>query len=146
MVKISRCIYSIAASLFLAGVVAQVFLAGMVVVALRMGWDNHMELGHTLALPLLIMLVCQYPGRLPRQMKWMTWLLFGVYVLQADVVIFLRIQAPIISALHPVLALVDFALGLALARRAWTLTRQVQAPANLLPQLETGPITKEILS
>jgi hypothetical protein len=111
MDKVSRYIYLVAACLFLAGVALQVFLAGMVVVALRMGWSNHIGLGHFLAAPLLVMLVSQYPGRLPRRMKQFTWLLFGVYVLQADVVIFLRAQAPVVSALHPVLALVDFALA-----------------------------------
>jgi hypothetical protein len=141
MVKVSRFVYLGAAWLFLVGIVTQVFLAGMVVVALRMGWEYHGELGHWLAGPLVFMLVSQYPGRLPRQMKWLTWLLFGVYVLQADVIIFLRFQAPIVSALHPVLALVDFALGLTLARRAWPLTSQAQAPTNVLPGLETSTNT-----
>jgi hypothetical protein len=136
MDKVFRYTYLVAACLFLAGVVLQVFLAGMVVVALRMGWDNHIGLGHFLAAPLLVMLVSQYPGRFPRRMKQLTWLLFGVYVLQADIVIFLRAQAPLVSALHPVLALVDFALGLALARRAWPLVKQVQAPAGVLPEME----------
>ena len=133
MLKISRFIYMAAAWLFLVGVVMQVFLAGMTVVAQRMGWNNHTSLGHFLAAPLLVMLVSQYPGRFPGSVKRLTWLLFGVYVLQADVIIFLRSQAPVISAFHPVLALVDFALGLALARAAWPLTKQVQAPAHVLP-------------
>ena len=116
MEKIARYIYLAAAWLFLVGVAAQVFLAGMVDVAARMGWGDHINLGHTLAAPLLVMLVTLYLGRLPGPMKRMTWLLFGVYVLQADVLIFLRSQAPLVSAFHPVLALVDFALGLALRR------------------------------
>ena len=124
MTRISRITYLVAASLFLAGVITQVFLAGMAVVALRMGWDNHISLGHSLAGPLLLMLISQYPGRFPGRTKWLTWLLFGVYVLQADVIIFLRFQAPIVSAFHPVLALVDFALGLALVRAAWPLAKQ----------------------
>lgn len=130
MEKISRYTYLFAACLFLAGVAVQVFLAGMVVVALQMGWNNHIGLGHMLAAPLLLMLISQYPGRLPRQMKGLTWLLFGVYVLQADVIIFLRFQAPVVAAFHPVLALVDVALGLALARRAWLLVRRAPAPAS----------------
>jgi hypothetical protein len=131
MVKISRYIYLVFAWLFLAGVVTQVFLAGMVVVATQMPWNAHIGLGHTLALPLLLMLVSMYLGRMPVPLKQLTWALFGVYVLQADVVIFLRTQAPVISALHPVLALVDFALGLTLARRAWLLLRQAPASPTL---------------
>jgi hypothetical protein len=126
MKKISRYIYLIAAWLFVVGVTVQVFLAGMVVVAVQMGWNEHRGLGHTLALPLLIMLVSMYFGRLPGSIKGLTWLLFGVYVLQADVLIFLRSQAPVLSALHPVMALVDFALGLALARQAWYQIKQAQ--------------------
>jgi hypothetical protein len=56
------------------------------------------------------------------------------------VVIFLRFQAPVIAALHPVLALVDFALGLTLARHTWPLARQVQALASVQPDLETSTI------
>jgi hypothetical protein len=67
-------------------------------------------------------------------MKGLTWL-FGVYVLQADVIIFLRLQAPLLC-LPPVLALVDFALGLALARAAWPLARQANAPARVFTRAE----------
>ena len=138
MTKISRYVYLSAAWLFVVGVAVQVFLAGMVVVALRMGWNDHIGLGHGLAFPMLVMLVTVYLGRLPGSMKRWTWLLFGVYVLQADVIIFLRFQAPVVSALHPVLALVDFALGLALARRAWPLARQVRTSASVQPDLATS--------
>jgi hypothetical protein len=136
--KNARIVYLIAAWLFLAGVLTQVFLAGMVVVAGQMGWANHASLGHGLALPLLAMLVTAYLGRLPKSMKLMTWLLFVVYILQADVIIFLRGSAPIISAFHPVLALVDFALALTLAVRAWQVVRQGEESAPVQPELATS--------
>ena len=131
----ARWAYWVAAWLFLSGIVVQVFLAGMVVVAFRMTWANHIDLGHSLSLPLLVMLVTVYLGRFPAPTKRLTWLLFAVYVLQADVVIFLRGQAPVIAALHPVLALVDFAVGLALARAAWALIRQGPAPTSAPPEM-----------
>lgn len=118
--KASRTLYGVFAWLFVAGVMMQVFFAGMTVVAGRWPWTNHVNLGHFLALPLVIMLVTMYIGKLPGRMKRMTWLLFGVYVLQADVLIFLRASAPVLAAFHPVMALVDFALGVVLARRAAT--------------------------
>jgi hypothetical protein len=133
MVKISRYVYLAASWLFLAGVVAQVFLAGMVVVALRMNWNLHRDLGHTIGLPLLFMLITMYLGHMPVSLKRLTWILFGVYFLQADVVIFLRAQAPAISALHPVLALFVFSIGWILARRAWPLAREGQS----LPRAES---------
>jgi hypothetical protein len=119
MTRISRYVYLVFAWLFVIGVTVQVFLVGMSVVAVRMNWESHIGLGHTLSLPLILMLISMYTGRLPRQMKWMTWLLFANYFLQSDVVIFLRARAPVVSALHPVLALVDFSLGLALAWITW---------------------------
>jgi hypothetical protein len=124
MVKISRTIYLIAASILLIGVALQVFLAGMVVVALEMGWSNHRDLGHGLALPLLVMLVSVYLGRMPRRTKWLTWLLFFVYAIQADVLIFLRSSMPVLSAFHPVLALVDVVLAVMLVNQAWNIVRE----------------------
>jgi len=138
MVKGSRTVYLVAAWLFVVGVLAQVFLAGMVVVAGRMGWDNHADLGHTLALPLLVMLVTVYLGRLPGRTKGLTWLLFLVYVVQADFLIFLRDSLPVVAALHPVLALVDFALGLRLAMTARSLAGDV-AESTPAGQLTAAP-------
>lgn len=131
MARGARLVYMVTAWLFVVGVLAQVFLAGMVVVAARMGWDNHADLGHALGLPLLVMLVTVYLGRFPGRMKGLTWLLFLVYVIQADVLIFMRDSAPVLAAFHPVLALVDFALGLKLATMARSLAGETpdMAPA-----------------
>lgn len=123
MTQVSRIVYLIFSSLFLIGVTLQVFLAGMVVVALQTGWGNHRDLGHALALPLLIMLVTAYMGRLPSKIKWMTWLLLGVYIIQSDVIIFMRASYPYVSAFHPVLALVDFGLGAFLVYQVWKLVQ-----------------------
>lgn len=136
--KTSRIAYAIFAWLFVAGVLVQVFFAGMTVVAGRMGWDNHIGLGHTLALPLILMLVTAYLGKLPGRMKRLTWLLFGVYVLQVGVLILLRASVPVLAALHPVLALVDFALGLSLARKATIIIRS-DKPLELQPLSEGLP-------
>ena len=138
MEKIARFTYLVAALLFLLGVAVQVFLAGMVVVAHRMGWSNHISLGHLLAAPLLVMLISQYPACFPGRIKRLSWLLFVVYALQADVIIFLRDQAPVVSAFHPVLALVDFALGLALVRAALELVRQSAVPASVQAGVNTS--------
>jgi hypothetical protein len=109
--------YALASSLFVLGVLAQVFLAGLVVVSRVASWESHIGLGHGLGLALLVMLLCAYLGRMPARTKRLTWLLFAVYFIQADVLIFLRQSVPYAAALHPVLALIDFVLG-------WHLTRQ----------------------
>ncbi len=131
--RVSRTIYAVAAWLFVAGVATQVFFAGMAVVARQWGWTNHTSLGHLLGAPLLVMLLTAYLGKLPGRMKRLTGLLFGVYIPQADVLIFMRASAPVLSALHPVLALADFALGLALARQALAVIRTAEPSAA--PQL-----------
>ncbi len=136
--KASRRIYLIFAWLFVVGVVVQVFFAGMPVVAGRGPWANHVTLGHLLAAPLLAMLIAMYVGKLPGRMKRLTWLLFAVYVLQADVLIFMRASAPVLSALHPVSALVDFALGLALARQATAIVRVGETSVS--PQLQPDTV------
>ena len=138
--KIARIVYLITAWLFIIGVTVQVFLVGMVVVAGRMGWSNHVDLGHSLGLPLVIMLVTAYIGRLPGSIKRLTWLLLLVYILQADVFIFMRDSAPTISALHPVMALLDFALGLTLAIKAWSLVKQTQGEQNFAAGLEPSAV------
>jgi len=120
----SLFIYTFTAWLFVIGVVVQVFVAGMVVVAGLTDWTLHKDLGHALGLPLVVMLISMYTGRLPRDFKRLTWALFAIYFIQADIVIFLRTNAPIVSALHPVIALFDFALGGLLARRSLAFMRE----------------------
>ena len=137
--KASRTVYVIAAWAFVIGVLVQVFFAGMTAVAGRWGWDNHISLGHFLAVPLLVMLITAYVGKLSGHMKRLTWLLFGVYVLQADVLIFLRASAPVLSAFHPVLALIDFALGLMLAQQAMAIVRADKTAAAPQSQPESIP-------
>jgi hypothetical protein len=140
MIRVARFIYTGTAWLFVAGVMVQVFLAGMVVVARQISWNNHISLGHILSAPLLFMLVTMYLGRLPRRVKMLTWILFAVYAIQADVIIFMRLQAPVISAFHPVLALVDFTLGYALARQAVPLASEGKTPAAAQENLEPSPL------
>jgi hypothetical protein len=140
-------IYIASAGLFLAGVLVQVFLAGLVVVARQAGWDNHIDLGHGLGLPLILMLIAMFPARVPANGRWLTALLFGVYFLQADVVIFMRETAPYAAALHPVLALFDFLLAQHLVRRSVRLLRGDAVPpagrAGVGESLERGVPVRE---
>ncbi|MGH2538695.1 MAG: hypothetical protein ACRDHL_15000 [Candidatus Promineifilaceae bacterium] len=69
------------------------------------------------------------PGGTKRQ----TWLLFGIYVVQADVIIFMREAAPVVSAFHPVLAIVSFGLAFVLARQASALGQEALAEPRPLP-------------
>jgi len=123
--------YLVAAWIFLAAVAAQVFLAGLVVVARQISWELHIGFGHLVGVPILPMLITMYLAKLPGNMKRLTWLLFAVFFVQAEVIIFMRDALPYVSAFHPVLALFDFAI-------VWTLIRH--ASAVLSAPL---PVTKE---
>ena len=109
MVRYSRGVYLVFVWLFIIGVLVQVFLAGMVVVSRQLGWIPHTTLGHLLSFPLVVMLVTMYLGQLPGPMKRLTWLLFVVYLLQADVLIFMRDSVPLLAV--PSCRSGDFWLG-----------------------------------
>ena len=140
--RIGRIVYAVVVSLFLVGLLAQVYLVGLSILGGRPSWNAHIGLGHGLGLLGLLMLVSAYLGRLPCPLKPLSWLSFGVYILLADVVIFMRSSAPLVAALHPVLALVLFGLMAALVSRAWGVVREStsarEAPASVpAPEVAT---------
>ncbi len=122
--KLSRYAYAAIAWLFVAGILTQVFLIGMSLLGSRASWQTHIGLGHGLAIAPLLMVVLAFTGRLPRPTKPLTWLSLVLYVLLADVVIFMRGSVPLVAALHPVLAVLLFGTVGLLAIRAWQLMRE----------------------
>jgi uncharacterized membrane protein YhaH (DUF805 family) len=116
----ARHAYLIFAGLFWLGIVAQAFLAGAGIF-MGGGWlQAHSALGHLLTSPLplgpLAMLLLSVAGRLPRADRWWCALLLVLATLQ-PVVLYLRGVLPWLSAFHPVIALVLFALPLFLIVR-----------------------------
>lgn len=130
--SVARYGYAGAAWLFAAGILSQVFLIGLSLLGGQPSWQTHIGLGHGLAIAPLLMIVCAYLGRLPRPMKPLTWLALVVYVLLADVVIFLRGSLPLVAALHPVLAVLLFGVVGFLAVQAWRLLREARAKPLLV--------------
>ena len=112
----TNLLFRILVWLFLIAIFAQLFLAGMVAVAEELkDWSLHAALGHMLAFILIPMLIIMYVGQASREVKLLTWVLFAVWFVQVYVlVILLRESLPVASALHPVLALIDFWLALRL--------------------------------
>lgn len=125
-IKFSRYLYTAVAWVFVAGILTQVFLIGLTFLGGRPNLQTHAGLGHGLAVAPLLMVVLAYVGRLPRPMKLSTWLALVVYILLADIVIFMRESVPIIAALHPVLAVLLFGAAGYLALRAVQLVREVR--------------------
>jgi hypothetical protein len=138
MSKIGRIVYAVLSSLFLVGILAQVYLVGLSILGGRPSWPAHIGLGHGLGILGLLMVVSAYLGRLPRPVKPLTWLAFVVYILLADVVIFMRDSVPLVAALHPVLAVVLFGLMAALVVRAWGAVRE-STSAHEAPATATAP-------
>ena len=122
--RASRIGYLSLAVLFSAGVLTQVFLVGLSLLGGQPSWATHIGLGHGVGLLLPLMLVLAYLGRMPRPVKPLTWTVFGVYVLLADFVVFLRNSAPLVASLHPVLVVVLFALAIQMPIQAWRLLRE----------------------
>lgn len=116
-----RRLYLILAWLFLAGVVAQAFLAGagLFVPGQWLLW--HGVLGHLLSSPLpvipALLLILSFVGRMPAAVRWLTALLLILAWVQ-PVFLYLRGLVPLLASLHPVNALLLFALPLALIARA----------------------------
>lgn len=123
MTRIARLIFTTAAWVFVAGVLTQVFFAGMVVVARRWGWSNHIDMGYLLSLPIFVMVIAVFLGKFPRRMKLLTLALAAVYLTQI-LLVWARESNPMLSAFHPVMALLDFSLGTFLAWQATALLRE----------------------
>jgi hypothetical protein len=120
---VTRVGYLLSAWLFVIGVVIQVLLVGLSLLGRVPSWDTHIGLGHTIGIFPLLALVFAYVGRLPRTAKVQSAVIFGTYLFQAEVFAGIRDIAPLAAALHPVLALALFYLGLRQALEAQALIR-----------------------
>src|SRR5215831_12607831 len=129
MVTWTRILYVIAAWLFPVALLIQVFLVGLSLFTGQAYWSTHRDVGHSLAVLPLLLVMLAYLGRLPRSEKLLIWLLFGVYLVQTEVFAAMRDAVPLLAAFHPVLALVLFALAILIALRALPVVQaEMQTP------------------
>jgi len=136
-----RLAFLLLAWLFVAGILFQAYLAGLALIAAGPGlltrraiWDTHIGLGHWIGVLPALMLLLVFLSRFPRATRALTGLLFGLYILQAEVFAMIRQDAPALAALHPVLALLLFVLALNLAWRTWKIVvmeLQASTPSSL---------------
>jgi Family of unknown function (DUF6220) len=102
------------------GVLLEVFLAGGGIFTSSSWWPLHIILGLVLTLFPIVFLLLAWMGQLGREPVWLGVLTLLLIVLQSFLVeIPRRIGLPILSALHPVNAVVIFGLAVLLAQRAW---------------------------
>ena len=113
----ARRVHPWLAWLFVASVLVQVFLAGLPIFGATDGFGLHIEFGYTvMGLMTLGVLLTAVAGGLPRREIGLSLLLLVLYVVQTALPA-ARASAPILAALHPVNAIVLFALGTIIARR-----------------------------
>lgn len=111
-------VYATLTLIFIVGIIIQVFLVGAGIFDNASWLRLHDIFGHLLGTLPLIMLIIGLAGRLPRSINWLTFLLlFLVYFQSFFIHLPKIIGIPVLSALHPVNALVIFALPLFLLVR-----------------------------
>jgi hypothetical protein len=112
------------ALLFPACVVVQVFLAGLAIMVSGSFIGAHKSFGYVIIWFPLILLLLALVGRLPRSISGLTALLAVLAFLQPLLIkVPNALGLPILSALHPVNALVVFTLPLFLSYRVWQFQR-----------------------
>lgn len=127
MVRGFRWAYVALAWLFVAGVIYQVLLAGMGLFDPGADFKPHIELGYSLGLAPILVLVAGALGRVGAPLLMWTGAL-AVLAFVQSILPSLRNDAPLVAALHPVNAMLIFWLALTIGLRARALTRDA-APA-----------------
>jgi Family of unknown function (DUF6220) len=116
-------LYLLVAWLFPVAILVQVFLVGLSLFTTQPYWDAHIGVGHSIVVLPALQILLAYLGKIPPPAKGLTWLSLGLTLIQTEVFAMIRTAVPTRAALHPVLALVLFALALIIAVRARTVVR-----------------------
>jgi hypothetical protein len=107
-------------SMLALGVLFEVFLAGGGIFTSSSWWPIHIILGLVLTFFPMVFLLLAWMGHLGRWFYWVGGLTLLLIVLQSFLVeIPRRIGLSVLSALHPVNALVIFGLAVLLVQRTW---------------------------
>ena len=118
MRAIARTVYLVLALALVAGLIAQVFLAGLGVFDSPTAFATHRDVGYTLSLVPILLLIVGLVGGLGRRMAIMAAVIFGLFILQS-VFVAMRASSPAIAALHPVNGFLITLLAVVVAREAW---------------------------
>jgi hypothetical protein len=111
--------------IYLAGIVVQTFLAGAALFSPGRDFELHRNLGYLLHLAPIGLLMVAVVGRVGREIISWTVALLIVQGIQ-PLLPMLRANLPLVAALHPVLVLAIFWLGVTISLKTW---RLVRAPA-----------------
>ncbi len=123
MRSVARTLHAVVAWLVVVGLVVQVWLAGRGVFDPTTGFAPHRDLGYTLGLLPIVLLVLGLVGRMGRRAAIMAIVLFVLVILQSMFVA-MRTSNPSIAALHPVNGFLILLVALLLARESWVMRNQ----------------------
>lgn len=127
MRSIARTLHTVVAWVFVAALVIQVWLAGRGVFESPTMFDTHRNLGYTLSLFTIVLLVLGLLGGMGRRPAILAVVIFGLFILQS-VFVLMRESTPAVAALHPVNGFLILFLAIVLARDSW-LMRTASATA-----------------
>lgn len=111
-------------TIFIAGILTQAFFAGAGIFASTDWMLWHQALGYMLWLASPLLLIVALITRLGRSLNWLNGLLLLLVTVQPTLT-YWRGSVPLVSALHPVNALLIFVLSFFLAFRAWQIGHTV---------------------
>ena len=126
MRSIARTLHTVVAWVFVAALVVQVWLAGRGVFESPTMFDAHRNLGYTLSLFTIVLLVLGILGGMGRRPAILAVVIFGLFILQS-VLVLMRESTPAVAALHPVNGFLILFLAIVLARDSWMMRT---APAS----------------
>ena len=142
MRKIARYIYVGLAWIELVFLFVPVFLAGMALFVRNAYWSDHGDIGWFTGFPLFLLIVTGLVGWIPRRLT--AWLV-GMIVLHTvhTALPALRADAPVLSAVHPVTAILLIGVTLMHARRATQrLLEPGTGPKSIEPQVQSEQSTQ----
>lgn len=118
MRPIARNVHVGIAWLLVAVLVFQVWLAGRGVFESPSVFGTHRDVGYTISLFPLVLLVLGFLGGMGRRVAIMAAVILGLVILQS-VFVALRSSSPAIAALHPVNGFLILLVAVLLARESW---------------------------
>jgi hypothetical protein len=118
MRPIARQLHAVIALLFIAALLIQVWLAGRGVFESPIVFATHRDVGYTLSLFPIVLLVLGLLGGMGRRVAILAAVIFGLFILQSVLVV-MRDSSPAIAALHPVNGFLIVLLAVVLARDSW---------------------------
>ena len=122
MRSIARTIHLVIAWLVVAGLVVQVWLAGRGVFDTSAGWALHRDVGYTIGLVPIVLLVLGLLGGMGRRVAILAVAIFVLVIVQS-VLVFQRTSNPSIAALHPVNGFLILLLAIVLALDSWQMRK-----------------------